>query len=213
MRISHASVKLSSVRICLPAFIAYDYHPRRGLSDSIVNHYDILGLKPTASPSQIKSAYYQLSKKYHPDVAVDVDDAKEKFSKLSTAYEILSSPDKRALYDRSLHPSMARSATFRSSTSTRTGIDIEYAEFMWRRGAFRQRPSAQATPGSAGRSFDYDEFFRQQHYARMMRHNWEAQKNFRQRIRHQNEFSPFLTFWFLLFLSGAMSLFFGPYDG
>jgi len=57
-----------------------------------------LGVKKDAKESDIKKAYYQLAKKYHPDVNKEKG-AAEKFQELSEAYETLSDSDKRAAYD------------------------------------------------------------------------------------------------------------------
>ncbi|KAG8014594.1 DnaJ-like protein subfamily A member 3 [Nibea albiflora] len=49
--------------------------------------YEVLGVSRTASQKEIKKAYYQLAKKYHPDTNPDDPEAKEKFAKLAEAYE------------------------------------------------------------------------------------------------------------------------------
>ncbi|KAJ2158049.1 mdj1 protein precursor [Coemansia sp. RSA 552] len=60
--------------------------------------YGVLGVKRDASQSEIKKAYYQLAKKYHPD-ANKAADAKEKFLKIQEAYDTLSDENKRRSYD------------------------------------------------------------------------------------------------------------------
>lgn len=63
-------------------------------------HYDQLGVKPTASPQQIRRAFRDLSKLYHPDTTdLPANEATEKFQQLNEAYAILSSPDRRWTYD------------------------------------------------------------------------------------------------------------------
>ncbi|MEA5452231.1 J domain-containing protein [Leptolyngbya sp. CCNP1308] len=63
-------------------------------------HYDQLGVKPTASPQQIRRAFRDLSKLYHPDTTdLPAIEATEKFQQLNEAYAILSSPDRRWAYD------------------------------------------------------------------------------------------------------------------
>ncbi|PSR19386.1 molecular chaperone DnaJ [filamentous cyanobacterium CCP3] len=63
-------------------------------------HYDQLGVKPTASPQQIRRAFRDLSKLYHPDTTeLPAAEATEKFQQLNDAYAILSSPDRRWAYD------------------------------------------------------------------------------------------------------------------
>ncbi|KAJ1667963.1 mdj1 protein precursor [Coemansia sp. RSA 1646] len=62
------------------------------------DYYDILGVKRDASQSEIKKAYYQLAKKYHPDANKETD-AKERFIKVQEAYDTLSDESKRKSYD------------------------------------------------------------------------------------------------------------------
>ncbi|EHH60129.1 Tumorous imaginal discs protein Tid56-like protein [Macaca fascicularis] len=63
------------------------------------DYYQILGVPRNASQKEIKKAYYQLAKKYHPDTNQDDPKAKEKFSQLAEAYEVLSDEVKRKQYD------------------------------------------------------------------------------------------------------------------
>nr|CAD7452269.1 unnamed protein product [Timema tahoe] len=61
--------------------------------------YETLGVPRNASQKDIKKAYYQLAKKYHPDTNKSDPDAGQKFQEVSEAYEILSDDDKRKQYD------------------------------------------------------------------------------------------------------------------
>eukprot|EP00002_Diphylleia_rotans_P003822 TRINITY_DN12704_c0_g1_i2.p1 TRINITY_DN12704_c0_g1~~TRINITY_DN12704_c0_g1_i2.p1 ORF type:complete len:396 (-),score=66.53 TRINITY_DN12704_c0_g1_i2:19-1206(-) len=61
--------------------------------------YDVLGISKTASKDEIKKAYYQLAKKYHPDVNKDNKSANEKFQEINSAYEILGDEKKKQQYD------------------------------------------------------------------------------------------------------------------
>ncbi|MBS0018385.1 MAG: J domain-containing protein [Arthrospira sp. SH-MAG29] len=66
-------------------------------------HYTLLGLHPSASSMEIRRAYRELSKRYHPDTTdLLEDDAKAKFQKLNEAYSILSNPDRRQIYDQTI---------------------------------------------------------------------------------------------------------------
>ncbi|KAK3341547.1 hypothetical protein B0T25DRAFT_594051 [Lasiosphaeria hispida] len=62
-------------------------------------YYDILGVAPTATEQELKKAYKVGALKYHPDKNAHNPAAEEKFKEVSHAYEILSDPQKRQLYD------------------------------------------------------------------------------------------------------------------
>ncbi|KAF8429525.1 putative mitochondrial DnaJ chaperone [Tirmania nivea] len=68
------------------------------LSQPQHNPYEVLGVNKSASPADIKKAYYGLAKKYHPDTNKDPK-AREKFVDIQHAYEILSDPKKRENFD------------------------------------------------------------------------------------------------------------------
>nr|POF25987.1 mitochondrial protein import protein mas5 [Quercus suber] len=61
--------------------------------------YDVLGVSPDASDAQLKTAYRKGALKHHPDKNQHSEDAAEKFKEISHAYETLSDPQKRQLYD------------------------------------------------------------------------------------------------------------------
>lgn len=62
-----------------------------------MNHYEILEVSKTASLSEIKSSFRRKVKKVHPDLNPGVDD--QEFLRLNEAYEVLSDPTTRSLYD------------------------------------------------------------------------------------------------------------------
>lgn len=62
-------------------------------------YYEILGVEITATEAQLKTAYKKGALKHHPDKNAHNPDAAEKFKDLSKAYEVLSDPQKRQLYD------------------------------------------------------------------------------------------------------------------
>lgn len=63
------------------------------------DYYAILGVPRDATQEEIKRAYRRLALKYHPDRNPGNKEAEEKFKEISEAYEVLSDPEKRAIYD------------------------------------------------------------------------------------------------------------------
>jgi molecular chaperone DnaJ len=108
------------------------------------DYYQVLGVAKTASADEIKKAFRRLARKYHPDVNPGDKTAEEKFKELNQAFEVLSDPKKRPLYDEFGHE------------AAKFGWDAEKAA------VFRQYRSAGpfgggATAGRGGGGFETGE--------------------------------------------------------
>ena len=98
--------------------------------------YEILGISKDADADEIKRAYRKMVQLYHPDKAGDTPENTERFAQICKAYEILSDPEKRALYDRP-----RRQRTFyRSSWRPPSG-----ANFSAEQPSTEPRPSARSS--------------------------------------------------------------------
>jgi molecular chaperone DnaJ len=77
------------------------------------DYYEVLGLQPGAADKEIRSAFRRLARELHPDVS-DHPEAQERFREAAEAYEVLSKPETRELYDRYGHEGL-RTGGFRPS--------------------------------------------------------------------------------------------------
>ncbi|NXN72175.1 DNJB8 protein, partial [Himantopus himantopus] len=69
----------------------------------MVDYYKVLGLQKSASQEDVKKSYHKLALKWHPDKnPSNKEEAEKKFKAVAEAYEVLSDPQKRSLYDRSV---------------------------------------------------------------------------------------------------------------
>ena len=66
------------------------------------DYYEVLGLQKGASEDEIKKAFRQLAKKYHPDLNPGDKEAEAKFKEVNEAYEVLSDKEKLQRYDQSV---------------------------------------------------------------------------------------------------------------
>ncbi len=73
------------------------------MADSKRDYYEVLGISKGASDDEIKKAYRQMAKKYHPDLNPGDKEAEAHFKEVNEAYEVLSDAQKKARYDQYGH--------------------------------------------------------------------------------------------------------------
>ena len=76
------------------------------------DYYEVLAVARDASPDEIKRAFRRLAMKYHPDRNPGDPRAEERFKEAKEAFDVLSNPEQRALYDRFGHEGLAASSGF-----------------------------------------------------------------------------------------------------
>jgi molecular chaperone DnaJ len=96
------------------------------------DYYKVLGIKRDAKPDEIKKAYRRLARKYHPDVNPGDKGAEERFKQMSEAFDVLSDPKKRPIYDRfgEYSDNLANSAANAGPSATR-GAPFDFSGFDW----------------------------------------------------------------------------------
>lgn len=109
------------------------------------DYYKIMGVERSATQDDIKRAYRQLARKYHPDVSKEAD-AEARFKELGEAYEALKDPEKRAAYDR-LGANWKGGQEFRPPPDWNEGFEFSGGGFTG--------------GGMGGDGADYSEFFEQ----------------------------------------------------
>src|SRR6185437_12692626 len=70
------------------------------------DYYEVLGVSKSSSADEVKKSYRKLAIQYHPDKNPGDKAAEEKFKELSEAYEVLSDPRKKQMYDQFGHAGM-----------------------------------------------------------------------------------------------------------
>ena len=86
--------------LLLPQSLSARYLQSTTVNTGQQSFYDELGIHPQSTSREIKEAFYNLSKDYHPDRNVDNPQALKKFQTISEAYEVLGNPEKRIKYDK-----------------------------------------------------------------------------------------------------------------
>jgi diphthamide biosynthesis protein 4 len=82
----------------------------------LLDHYEILGVPPTASLEEIKTAFRHAALRLHPDKKISTENDTEDFIKIQQAWDVLSSSESRAVYDVQRATAEARAAVHITDT-------------------------------------------------------------------------------------------------
>uniref|UniRef100_A0A4W5PK89 J domain-containing protein n=1 Tax=Hucho hucho TaxID=62062 RepID=A0A4W5PK89_9TELE len=131
-------------------------------------YYDILQVSPSATQSQIKTAYYKQSFIYHPDKNPDNEEATQRFSEITEAYSVLGSMALRRKYDRGILSGSdvqgaGRPSDREATSSSRASGPQQYQQ--------QQRSRRFSNVGGKA-MFDFDAFF-QAHYGEQLQREKE----------------------------------------
>ncbi|ELT95676.1 hypothetical protein CAPTEDRAFT_222675 [Capitella teleta] len=151
----YSCLKMRSSQLLLPWLLSCTlYYAIVEAEKESADFYKILQVKPTASEAEIKRAFRNLARKYHPDKNRDDPDAEEKFRDIAEAYEVLSDSDKRKKYD--LHGASAFSG------KKRTGHHFDFDDFFHDfdlHHDLHRRGQGHDDAFQSGRTFTLDDFF------------------------------------------------------
>ena len=91
-----------------------------------MNYYEILGVSVNASQEEIKKAFRENAKKYHPDINKEAS-ADDMFKKIKNAYDVLSNKSARATYDRTLDSVGSKTETKNTNTGKPRGWNLFFS--------------------------------------------------------------------------------------
>lgn len=100
------------------------------MADSKRDYYEVLGVSKSATDDELKKAYRQQAKKYHPDLNPGDAAAEAKFKEINEAYAVLSDSQKRAQYDRFGHQAVDGSGGFGGGGGYYSAQDIDLGDIF-----------------------------------------------------------------------------------
>lgn len=161
-----------------------------------MTHYEKLGVSKTASQAEIKEAYKNLIKKYHPDVYQGNKTYAEKMTKeINVAYDVLSNPEKKLEYDNEINPPQ----TYKSS-----GFNYSYTPPKY------DRPPTDYTSyrkADNSRSYNYNDRYTDFHRNKSPNSNYYETSHIEEKILNIFDTNK-IVFIFLIFIIYAVLLIF-----
>ena len=126
------------------------------------DYYETLKVERKASPDEIRKSYRRLARKYHPDLNPGDKAAEDRFKKLQEAYDVLSEPKKRQMYDQQGFYSDSGFAAGAGRRTTGRGWDFPVSIFPTTSPSRRVAPRAGGKPGGpSDRSGGFRDLFSQ----------------------------------------------------
>ena len=113
------------------------------------DYYAVLGVRRDASQDEIKKAFRRLARELHPDVNPDPK-TQERFKEINAAYEVLSDPQKKQVYDLGGDPLSPRAAAAVPAASARAASATSATS--WTPSSARPRSAARARARAAART-------------------------------------------------------------
>lgn len=94
------------------------------------DYYEVLGISKGATDEEVKKAYRQAAKKYHPDLNPGDKEAEAKFKEVNEAYEVISDKEKRARYDQFGHAGVDPNFGAGAGGSSPFGVDMDFGDIF-----------------------------------------------------------------------------------
>lgn len=122
------------------------------MTEAVLNPYSILGIPRGASDGQVRSAYRRLAKQYHPDLHSDAA-ASEQMQRVNQAWEMLSTPARRAGYDAA--SASVRSTSYGHWAASRRSAPMAASSTTWT-GWASPSPATDSYAGASARPYQVD---------------------------------------------------------